>query len=68
MNEVITDEIGSSVRGKAELRISRPPLTTDFAPLVIECWTSWKANRHAIRCAKNAAPRVPPRRIDTRMK
>ena len=30
---MITDEIGSSTRGKAVLRISRPPETTDLVPL-----------------------------------
>ena len=32
MNAVITDESGSSTRGNAMLRISRPPRVTDFTP------------------------------------
>ena len=52
MNAVITAEIGSSVRGNAVLRISLPPLTTDFAPALTDCENRWKANRPASRCAK----------------
>jgi hypothetical protein len=36
MNAVITADSGNSARGKAELRISRPPLVTDFTPTVSE--------------------------------
>ena len=35
MNAVITADSGSSARGNAELRISRPPLVTDRTPTVI---------------------------------
>ena len=38
MNAVITADSGSSARGKAELRISRPPFVTDFTPTVTELW------------------------------
>ena len=38
MNAVITADSGSSARGNAELRISRPPLVTDRTPTVIAFW------------------------------
>ena len=37
MNAVITADSGSSARGNAELRISRPPFVTDRTPTVSEC-------------------------------
>ena len=36
MNDVRTDASGRSVRGKAVLRMSRPPPTTDLAPWLID--------------------------------
>ena len=36
-----TEEQGSSTRGNALLRISRPPETTDFVPLRTASETRW---------------------------
>ena len=63
MNEVITADSGSSARGNAEFRISRPPLVTDRTPTVIAFWTMWKTNRPATRCAKKSGWRCPPARM-----
>ena len=45
MNAVITADSGSSARGNAELRISRPPLVTERTPTVIELWTIWNSEQ-----------------------
>ena len=69
MNAVITADSGSSARGNAELRISRPPLVTDRTPTVIEFCTIWNRNSPATRCAKNSELRESEaRRMSTRMK
>ena len=47
-----TEDIGNSVRGNAVLRMSRPPLTTDFDASVSVELKKLKANRHAMRWAK----------------
>src|SRR4051812_31359451 len=68
MNELITDEIGSSMRGNAVLRMSLPPWTTDFDPWRTESWTNWNANRQPIRWANEFGAWRPWRRMSTRMK
>ncbi len=45
MKHVRTDESGSSVRGKAVFRISRPPPTTERAPWLMDVLTSRNVNR-----------------------
>ena len=69
MNEVITADSGSSARGNAELRISRPPLVTERTPTVIALWMIRNTNSPATRCAKKSALRESEaRRMSTRMK
>jgi len=69
MNEVITADSGSSARGNAELRISRPPLVTERTPTVSALWMSWNTNSPPTRCAKKSALRESDaRRMSTRMK
>ena len=41
MTALITDASGSSTRGNALLRISRPPETTDFVPSRTASETRW---------------------------
>jgi hypothetical protein len=65
---LITEASGSRTRGKAELRISRPPETTDFVPWRTASDTRWYAKIPATRWAKKPGRLEPPRRMSTRMK
>ena len=63
-----TDESGSSTRGKAVFRISRPPPTIEFVASLTDVEKSWKRKSAAVRWAKNSIPRLPPRMTMTSMK
>ena len=61
MKDSSTDSSGRRSRGKAVLRMSFPPPTTERAPRETEVLTSRKAKRLSIRWARKIDPRPPPR-------
>ena len=57
LNATITDAVGSSMRGNAVLRISRPPPVTERTAWRIASVTKWKTNsaRHQVGEERDAA-------------